>query len=274
MLVFGSLVFVSPKLATAASLSFSTTQNSIQPQLPLLVTLRLDPEANPIIGTDIFLTYNPAKVNLTKIESTNAFNSIHAVSINNAQGNAKFALSNPVGTFEFEPVDIATITLVPLTSGSINLSFLASPGNTKDTNVVINGGQDVLTSTSPLTLTVTEATENSATIPSPSPTTKPTLTPTPLPTAISTNLPPIPQTLQKEFTSPLPSSIQPLNHPNNPQILGTTNKQSNQTLQPAINQILPSINGADSQYTTYVIYLLIATNIVMATQLLRRKQAN
>jgi hypothetical protein len=128
------------------------------------LTLNLNPTGEKIIGTDVFLKYDPAVLEIIEIKSLpNAFSSQPAAKINNPSGDTRFSLINGYGVYLADKKDIATIRAKVLKLEDTTVSFDFTPGNTADTNVVIDDGIDVLNQVQALKLNLTKGNSSNTT---------------------------------------------------------------------------------------------------------------
>lgn len=129
----------------AATLSLHTTDESVVVGQLTTVDIVLDPASDLIVGTDIFLIYDPQSLEVVSIGNSGALPNMPAHVIDNDQGLLKVSLANPVSQYLTSSKTIATITLKGLTEAAQTpLTFDFTRGLTTDTNVVVAGGTDVL----------------------------------------------------------------------------------------------------------------------------------
>ena len=118
-------------------------------------SLRLEPAGEQIVGVDIIITYNPALLKLLDVKKGELFGQTVATIIDNEKGQAKLAFSNNYGVKTRKTGTVATLVWERLRGvGTPVVKLEFTPGETKDTNVVIAGGRDVLGSVGGLTVTV------------------------------------------------------------------------------------------------------------------------
>ncbi|KKS86036.1 MAG: hypothetical protein UV59_C0003G0031 [Candidatus Gottesmanbacteria bacterium GW2011_GWA1_43_11] len=140
------MFLVHAKPVQAARLLFSPETMSLTQGETVSVGLLLDPEGEAIIGTDVFLQFDPRFLELAKIEKTNTFPNQYALTINNQTGRAKFALVHPLGSYTRAYTKIAEVFVKgksPVSSTVLAFNFTGAT-STNDSNVVVDKGRDVL----------------------------------------------------------------------------------------------------------------------------------
>jgi hypothetical protein len=147
-------LFLIPGGVRAASLSFDVNHANLPMGQTYQVGLKLDPEGEPVIGTDVILKFDPKKLELTEVLNAGAFSTTQTVMIDNQAGLVKFSLTHGYGVYLTEVKTVAKLGIKGLATGPTNLSFDFTPGKTTDTNVAATRGREVLTGVKHLTLTV------------------------------------------------------------------------------------------------------------------------
>lgn len=115
--------------------------------------LRLEPAGEQVVGVDAIVSYNPGQLKLVEVKKGELFGQIVASIIDNEKGVAKLAFSNNYGVKTRKPGTVATLVWQRLAGGGIpvvKLEFI--PGDTRDTNVVVAGGREVLGGVGTLTV--------------------------------------------------------------------------------------------------------------------------
>lgn len=123
----------------------------------LPVTLNLNPQGERVIGTDVILKFDPARLEITDVKNAGAFSTTPKVIIDNQEGVVKFSLTNGYGTYLTQAAAIAYLGVKGLLPGPTSIGFDFSPGVTTDTNVATTEGRDILTTVKTLTVTVLPA---------------------------------------------------------------------------------------------------------------------
>jgi Immunoglobulin domain len=162
-------VLLVPTFARAATLSLTPSSGTFAVNSSVSVDVMLNnPTAQSIDGVDIFsLNYNPALLQIQdadvntagiQISANTAFLSDTAFNlVDTVAGKIKFSRIGLSGvSFNAASIRIATINFTVLASGSGNLGFDFTSGNTADCNITFSGnlGQDLLTATSGGTYTL------------------------------------------------------------------------------------------------------------------------
>ncbi|OGV96499.1 hypothetical protein A2W24_04980 [Microgenomates group bacterium RBG_16_45_19] len=220
-------LFLAPS-AQAATLTLAPASLSLTESQAATPTLNLDPQGDLIIGTDVFINFDPRYLKIISVVRR-TFASTPATIIDNTKGQVKFSLANPYGVYQTTPGAVADLTiqgLSPVSTTPINFSF--TPGSTRDTNVVAPGGQDVLTTATGTTIAITsqnQSTTNSSPTPTATPTPSAAAAATILPeiTAVSTAKPKPTPTINPDeslIQTPPAGFIAPLPPPKPPAVLG------------------------------------------------------
>lgn len=225
------LLLLIPLKVNAASLSLSPANLTLNVGEQKTLTVHLDPQSDSVIGTDIYLKYDPTKLKVISVVNLNVFPGLPSTIIQNDQGLTKFSLIQNYGIYQTVPADIASVTLEALNPASATLlSFDFTPGKTQDTNVAVVGGLDSLNLVSNSTLTII------GTVNPPDPTLTPTIayaSPTPTPTTRPkpTHQPQLTSPpLAPGFVSPLGKDLpshKPTDIPKGGRILGTSSNPVN-----------------------------------------------
>jgi hypothetical protein len=148
-LLGAALVFFIPKNLYAAGslLEFNPSRISLSKGDSYIVEIMADPAGSSLVGVDVIINYDPVLIKIVKVDSTGAFTSKSAEIVDSDRGILKVAFSNSYGVFTKEKRAIAKLTIeAKKESGTTSLQFDFAPGDTKDTNMVISGGKDVLES--------------------------------------------------------------------------------------------------------------------------------
>lgn len=149
-------LFVSPALASAASLSFNPATGVFNKGCQVSVNVNLDTQGTQTDGTDVIVTYNPSQLSITTSQITNGTiypeypgNSVDAaagkVSISGISSvSSPFSGSGTFATLKF------TVANSLAANAQVNLNFDFDPNNktkTTDSNIVERGTiADVLSS--------------------------------------------------------------------------------------------------------------------------------
>jgi len=149
-----SVLFFTPFLASAATLSLSPSGGNYNVGEIISVNILLDTQGVPVQGADIrYLNYNPALLEAQDENTGIAGVQIApgtlmptmANSVDTANGKILFAQAiSGSGTFTGAGM-LATVRFKILASGTANLNFNFTPGDTSDTNVAYDA-VDLLTS--------------------------------------------------------------------------------------------------------------------------------
>lgn len=154
-LTVSAVYLVRTTSADAATLTLIPEQQAVGVNELTTMQLWLDPGEDLVVGTDIFLKYDPLTLEVVSVGSTGALPNMPANQIDNTAGILKVSLANPFGQYLTSAESIAKLTLrTKAQAAQTALSFDYTPGSTKDTNVVVAGGTDVLTAATGTRLTV------------------------------------------------------------------------------------------------------------------------
>ena len=172
--------FVQPVYAANATLSLSPATQTVNvgDEIKLVVDINTDGAATTT--TDFYVTYDATKLILTDITPGIIYDQYIGKEINNATGvgsitglaSSTTKLFTGTGTF-------ATLTFKGIAPGSPQISIKHTPGDRNDTNVVdIETNNDILSSVTPATITLSGTAPTPTVLPSPTINTNPTNIPT------------------------------------------------------------------------------------------------
>lgn len=186
---FFLIILAAPFLTFAATLSLSPSSGTQTIGTTFQVNISLDTQTSPIDGVDIrYLNYNPAILEVQDANTTTAGIQITAGNlmpqtiVNNVDsisGLISFSQIINTGGVQFNGSGtFATITFKALTTGTANINFNFTSGNTTDSNITSNGS-DILTSVINGSYTLISSSPILTPTPTPAPIPTPTATPTP-----------------------------------------------------------------------------------------------
>ncbi len=196
-----------PAVSWAANLNLNPKKVSLNTGGQTVVTVRLVPQGEDIIGVDLDMRFDPGFIKIIDMRDLHAFSSQTGKIIDNSNGTVRYSLSNSYNKYQKNPVDIAEIVLEAKNiTPKTYLTFDFISQNTRDTNVVVTHGRDALASVDTLEIEVINGSgSGNNPSPSPNPSSSPNVTPTP---AASGNV--LPETTTNpdwHRFSPVPSQI-------------------------------------------------------------------
>ncbi|MBM3208788.1 hypothetical protein FJZ40_00640 [Candidatus Shapirobacteria bacterium] len=161
-----------PAWAAGASFSLSPASGTYKVGTVITATLTLDTAGNQSSGADAILLYEPEKLAAQSIVAGSIYDSYPEKTINSTGGKITISgiTTDPSlgflgkGTF-------ATVKLKVLTSGTTTIRYDFNPGGSQDSNVAKKGsqGEDILSSVSNATYTLSTTGGGGGTNPSPTP---------------------------------------------------------------------------------------------------------
>lgn len=128
----------------AQTLTFSQNTLNTSVNQTHQVFIKLDPRGSSILGVDLILNFDPQHIKVVDIVSTGAFNESAGKSIDNINGEVKFAVFAQEGEHINTLTDIVALSIKPKTSSTTEISFLFKEGSTVDTNTTSVNGADLL----------------------------------------------------------------------------------------------------------------------------------
>ena len=156
--------------APSTTLSFSASTLTPLVGDEIIVTSSVNTGENNIVGVEMYIDYDPAKLNLTRVTKGTFFITSQEIgpTIDNTLGSVSFtSLIPPQSSLGQGQGSVAILYFTAKASGSTTISY----NSNSKVGAVQEGGVNVLIGTTPLTLTIQESEA--------APTNTPTLTPTP-----------------------------------------------------------------------------------------------
>lgn len=137
----------------AAVLGFQPVKLVVGPDGMGEVNVTADSGQVRVIGVDLILEYDPAKLEIKNVVDSGELASASAKIVDNKSGIAKLAYSNGQGEYDKGKISLARVGL-KLKEGQnrAELKIKYVPGNTRDSNIVTLHGEDILKSTEELTV--------------------------------------------------------------------------------------------------------------------------
>jgi hypothetical protein len=163
---FAAALFVSPALASAATLSLSPTTGSHAVGDTFDVTINVDTSSVATNGTDAYVRFDSTVLEVVdantgtegvqitpgSIYSQTSYNLVESGKISfsgsKSSGSAGYSGSGVLATIKFRALTVAT-------NSAVTIDFTS--GSTTDSNVINTSSQDVLTAVTSAAYTVTEA---------------------------------------------------------------------------------------------------------------------
>jgi hypothetical protein len=141
--------------AQTAGLEFVDNNKNLKKGSQTDVDIRVLPRGNRLIGVDLIITYDPEYIKVTDISDLGVFNHQYAEIIDNDKGVLKTAFSNNFGNFQTANKIFANLKFEVKDDGfgKTYINFKHQPGNTTDTNLAGEGGQDLLAEVNSLEVT-------------------------------------------------------------------------------------------------------------------------
>ena len=147
--------FLLTKPVAAASLEFVDTNITLGKNEQKNLGLKVDPANAKVIGVDIVIKYDPNYINILDALDLGVFSQRTGRLIDNTKGVARLSFSNTYGNYLTTPALFTQIVVVGKSETSkVSLNFDYQGVSTKDSNVVIDGGLDLLTSVNSLSIEV------------------------------------------------------------------------------------------------------------------------
>ncbi len=203
---------VGSKAAPTTSLSITAPRPSIAVGETQTATITMTTGTNQVVAADLFISFDPAKVEVTEFKKTTAATRMTEVvqRIDKIAGTGVLSLLAPVdGSVSLSgTIELATFTVKGLSPGTLSISL------TDDTSVGARSESlNAVQAKTPLSLTVTSGAVTSPTptptvSPTPTPTATPSISPTPIPTAAPTATPtatPAPTATPSATATPTPT---------------------------------------------------------------------
>jgi hypothetical protein len=155
-----------PGVASAASLSVSPQSQTVKKGETINVVVKLDTQGSPIDGVDLrFLNFNASLLQVVdadpskdgvQITPDTLMPTTLSNKVDNVGGRIAFSQVVTGGTSFKGAGTLATIQFKAINSGTANITFSHTPGETRDSNVA-TAGKDVLTSVINGSITITGA---------------------------------------------------------------------------------------------------------------------
>lgn len=134
----------SPEAGSPASLTFGGPTSGVMDET-VDVTVDLDTGGASVVGTDVVVTFDPARVQIDNVSLGTDFDTFPALSTDNVQGSVVFSgVMNPETSFSGTST-LATLTVSPVVPGAATLRFDYTNGSSTDSNVIdATSGADIL----------------------------------------------------------------------------------------------------------------------------------
>ena len=144
--------------AAAANLSFEKKVWNLPQESVDKIGIVIDPGGNSVIGVDILITYDPKYIEIVDIEDLGIFSGKTGQVIDNQIGSVRFAFSNSYQVYLNKKSTFANLMIKGKQSvNKTGINFVYSKGDTKDTNIVISQGRDVLDSVENIEINIKKA---------------------------------------------------------------------------------------------------------------------
>lgn len=130
-----------PRIAVAgsgASLSLEKDRNTDN------VVLKLLAGNNRVTGVDAVIKYDGNKVQIVDVVTAGTFSSVTGKLIDNKNGVTRVSVSNSYQEFTTGSMDVVSLKIKVLNRNGAKLDLDFSPGSTRESNVVVAHGIDVL----------------------------------------------------------------------------------------------------------------------------------
>lgn len=151
----GFLLLAQPAKANpGAKLSLSPESGTFSSAFD--VKVMLDTGGEEVIGAELFIDYEPTKLNITEssIKPGGGGLSVIGAAVDSTNGLIEFTAYNPSTKISGSAVHLATLTFTPKGSGSTDLTLKFTAGQTSGDCTVPKGGVDILEAVSGATYTL------------------------------------------------------------------------------------------------------------------------
>lgn len=138
-LVFGIL----PQQALAASMQLTPTEIKSVSGQRHEITLMVDAQKDRVVGVDVKIRYPKGGIKVVEVADLHGFSRL--VATKEIDGGIDISFANDYGVVSSGKIEVAKLTVEAVAEGLAELEIKYEKDGTRDTNVVVESGADVLT---------------------------------------------------------------------------------------------------------------------------------